>query len=125
MFIFAALGNLTYTLSIFTDPSAKTDQQYLHGQIPYVIGSVGTLAFDVTIFLQWFIWRNRNRYHRRSTFLSDLSGISSSGSINNARHKMSYRRLAIGGNDDFIIYRDNINLRNSRVFNVSDDGSLA
>ncbi|CAG8469790.1 1496_t:CDS:2 [Diversispora eburnea] len=82
MFIFAALGNLSYTLSIFTHPLAKTSQEYLYEQIPYVLGSIGTLAFDVTIFLQWY--------------------------------------------EEFITYRDSINLRDSKVFNLSDDdGSIA
>jgi len=54
MFIFAALGNLTYTLSIFTNPAPS----YLREAIPYILGSVGTLIFDFTIFLQWCVWRD-------------------------------------------------------------------
>ncbi|CAG8560177.1 14378_t:CDS:2 [Acaulospora morrowiae] len=64
MFIFAALGNLTYTISIFTNPIASSDPKYLHEAVPYILGSVGTLAFDVTIFLQWCAWRDPGRRRR-------------------------------------------------------------
>lgn len=61
MFIFAALGNLTYTTSIFANPKAESDPNYLREAVPYILGSVGTLAFDVTIFLQWCVWRDPER----------------------------------------------------------------
>ncbi|RHZ84795.1 hypothetical protein Glove_74g108 [Diversispora epigaea] len=123
MFIFAALGNLSYTLSIFTHPLAKTSQEYLHEQIPYVLGSIGTLAFDVTIFLQWCAWKNQNHYHRRSRILSIISDNNNDSNNN----MMRYRSLSqlTQGDDEFITYRDSINLRNSKVFNLSDDGLMA
>ncbi|CAI2163452.1 15406_t:CDS:2 [Funneliformis geosporum] len=68
MFIFAALGNLNYTLSIFTNPSKS--ESYLREAFPFILGSVGTLMFDVTIFLQWCIWRDAEprKKSRRSIY---------------------------------------------------------
>jgi uncharacterized protein with PQ loop repeat len=65
MFIFAALGNLTYTMSIFTNPSLEMDPGYLPEAVPYVLGSVGTLIFDFTIFIQWYILRGPEHRHRK------------------------------------------------------------
>ncbi|CAG8610935.1 33883_t:CDS:2, partial [Racocetra persica] len=62
MFIFAALGNLTYTLSITSNPLAQTSPTYLKESIPYILGSIGTLVFDLTIFLQWCYWKNREGF---------------------------------------------------------------
>ncbi|CAG8476716.1 6766_t:CDS:2, partial [Scutellospora calospora] len=59
MFIFAALGNFTYTVSIFTNPLVHTNSTYLKESFPYVLGSIGTLVFDLTIFVQWYYWKNR------------------------------------------------------------------
>ncbi|CAG8684552.1 15370_t:CDS:2, partial [Dentiscutata heterogama] len=40
MFIFAALGNLTYTLYIFTNPEAIKNPSSLREAVPYILGSV-------------------------------------------------------------------------------------
>ncbi|KAI7866998.1 PQ loop repeat-domain-containing protein [Spinellus fusiger] len=58
LFFFAAMGNLTYCLSIFTNPHA-TRQSMLEA-VPYIIGSAGTLMFDGTIFGQYLLF-NQNR----------------------------------------------------------------
>ncbi|KAF0474738.1 PQ-loop-domain-containing protein [Gigaspora margarita] len=62
MFAFAALGNLTYTTSIFSNPLANTNPTYLKESFPYVLGSIGTLIFDLTIFLQWYYWKDRDNF---------------------------------------------------------------
>ncbi|CAG8612673.1 7505_t:CDS:2 [Funneliformis mosseae] len=68
MFIFAALANLNYTLSILTNPLSGSEA-YIRDAFPFILGSVGTLMFDVTIFLQWCIWRNAEpRKKRRSIY---------------------------------------------------------
>lgn len=54
LFFFAAMGNLTYVLSIFTNPHAT--RTTMLEAVPYIIGSAGTLMFDATIFGQYALW---------------------------------------------------------------------
>ncbi|CAM0137831.1 unnamed protein product [Umbelopsis sp. WA50703] len=63
LFLFAAFGNLTYTLSIFTNPHSTRES--LIEAIPYILGSAGTLLFDLTIFAQYVIynWVNLKAMH--------------------------------------------------------------
>lgn len=56
LFFFAAMGNLTYVLGIFTNPHA-TRATFLEA-IPYIIGSAGTLIFDGCIFTQNVLYKN-------------------------------------------------------------------
>ncbi|CAJ0903551.1 7643_t:CDS:2 [Entrophospora sp. SA101] len=137
MFIFAALGNLTYTMSIFTNPLASSDPLFLIDKIPYILGSVGTLSFDVTIFLQWCVWKDRIRndhqypYRRaRSATTHSYSsiGLSSSKRLSSSTHKLGYNTLpsnyhktnfkkqlrsGAGSNDDI---RRSIILTNGELF---------
>lgn len=59
LFFFAAMGNLTYVLSIFTNPH-KTRATMLEA-VPYIIGSAGTLMFDATIFCQYALFSQANK----------------------------------------------------------------
>ncbi|CAO3666566.1 hypothetical protein G6F70_005806 [Rhizopus microsporus] len=59
LFFFAAMGNLTYVLSIFTNPH-KTRATMLEA-VPYIIGSAGTLMFDATIFCQYALFNQSNK----------------------------------------------------------------
>lgn len=62
LFFFAACGNMTYVLSIFTNPHA-TRTSILEA-VPYLLGSAGTLCFDATIFGQYLVWHPRSSsYH--------------------------------------------------------------
>ncbi|RKP14698.1 PQ loop repeat-domain-containing protein, partial [Piptocephalis cylindrospora] len=54
MFAFAALGNLTYVLSIALH--IEGSEEWLNA-LPYIIGSAGTLSFDATIFAQFWYYR--------------------------------------------------------------------
>ncbi|CAO3626673.1 unnamed protein product [Cunninghamella blakesleeana] len=58
LFVFAALGNLTYTVSILLHPGHTRDS--LMEAIPYLIGSAGTLTFDAAIFIQ-FLWYSKKK----------------------------------------------------------------
>ena len=60
LFFFAAMGNLTYVLSIFTNPHAT--RATMLEAVPYIIGSAGTLIFDGTIFAQYALYTNGNRH---------------------------------------------------------------
>ncbi|KAI5119186.1 hypothetical protein M0805_000640 [Coniferiporia weirii] len=61
LFVFAFLGNTFYVLSILTSPKMVQPQPaataFLLESIPYLLGSGGTLLFDVTIVMQSFLYR--------------------------------------------------------------------
>ncbi|KAI9230786.1 MAG: PQ loop repeat-domain-containing protein [Piptocephalis tieghemiana] len=56
MFAFAALGNLTYVLSIALHTQGL--EEWLNA-LPYIIGSAGTLSFDATIFAQFWYYQKK------------------------------------------------------------------
>ncbi|KAF9133262.1 hypothetical protein BGW39_010180 [Mortierella sp. 14UC] len=57
MFMFSVFGNVFYVGSIFLN-SLEID--YLIKNMPWWLGSGGTLIFDFTIFFQFYIYRNNN-----------------------------------------------------------------
>ncbi|KAI9009017.1 PQ loop repeat-domain-containing protein [Phycomyces nitens] len=59
LFFFAAMGNLTYCLSIFTNPHAT--RQSIIESVPYILGSAGTLMFDGTIYAQYMIFDSQEK----------------------------------------------------------------
>ncbi|KAF9996043.1 hypothetical protein BGZ79_010225 [Entomortierella chlamydospora] len=64
MFFWAAMGNLTYSLSILNSADAvnpDTRQKFLREAVPYLLGSSGTLMFDVSIFGQWLYYTGKLR----------------------------------------------------------------
>ncbi|KAI6653822.1 hypothetical protein LOD99_3325 [Oopsacas minuta] len=57
MFIMAVMGNLTYGLGILL---YSVETIFLLRKLPWLVGSIGTLCFDFTIFIQFIIfglWR--------------------------------------------------------------------
>ncbi|VEU23456.1 DEKNAAC104488, partial [Brettanomyces naardenensis] len=58
LFTFALLGNLTYSLSILTSTRmllAKDKWAFLMDELPYILGSAGTIFFDLFYFGQrWY-----------------------------------------------------------------------
>lgn len=54
LFLCAAAGNLTYTLGILLNPNQN--RQTMLEAIPYILGSAGTLVFDVTIYIQHAVY---------------------------------------------------------------------
>ncbi|KAJ6623539.1 PQ loop repeat-domain-containing protein [Mycena sp. CBHHK59/15] len=70
LFIFAFLGNSFYVASIlmsenvFLPPPASTE--FLKESLPYLLGSGGTLIFDITIVSQSVIYRRPPRWHGSS-----------------------------------------------------------
>ncbi|RCH85003.1 PQ loop repeat-containing protein 2, partial [Rhizopus stolonifer] len=63
LFFFAAMGNLTYVLGVFTNPHAT--RATMLEAVPFLIGSAGTLIFDATIFGQYAMF-NKNRPHQET-----------------------------------------------------------
>lgn len=63
LFVFAFLGNFFYVCSILTSPEAHmpppASTKFFKESIPYLLGSGGTLIFDVTIVSQSFIYRGK------------------------------------------------------------------
>ncbi|KAI1317536.1 hypothetical protein EDD11_008230 [Mortierella claussenii] len=57
MFVFSVFGNVFYVASIFLN-SMEID--YLIRNMPWWLGSGGTLVFDFTIFFQFYIYRYNN-----------------------------------------------------------------
>ncbi|KAF9425502.1 hypothetical protein BGZ94_007481 [Podila epigama] len=55
MFLFSVMGNALYVTSIFLNSLERT---YLIRNMPYWLGSSGTLMFDFTIFCQFYLYRH-------------------------------------------------------------------
>ncbi|KAG0333798.1 hypothetical protein BG004_000689 [Podila humilis] len=55
MFLFSVMGNGFYVASIFLN---STERTYLIRNMPYWLGSSGTLCFDFTIFTQFYLYRH-------------------------------------------------------------------
>lgn len=64
----ALLGNLAYTLSILTSCAFvfgddRTD--FIYKELPYIIGSSGTIVFDAAYFYQKYLYRNNGKTLRQ------------------------------------------------------------
>lgn len=60
LFTMAFIGNTFYVLSILTNPLATTPG-YLLESVPYLMGSGGTLCFDLAIVVQSFLYSEKRR----------------------------------------------------------------
>ncbi|KAH8833681.1 PQ loop repeat-domain-containing protein [Flagelloscypha sp. PMI_526] len=71
LFLFAFLGNTFYVASILSSPNMHGDpaeaSAFLRESIPFLLGSAGTLMFDVTILTQSSIYKRPKRHHDRSS----------------------------------------------------------
>ncbi|KAF9564710.1 hypothetical protein EC968_004431 [Mortierella alpina] len=56
MFVFSLLGNSLFIASIFL---SSTERSYLIRNMPWWLGSAGTLLFDLTIFIQFFLYKEQ------------------------------------------------------------------
>ncbi|KIY43355.1 hypothetical protein FISHEDRAFT_23981, partial [Fistulina hepatica ATCC 64428] len=63
LFVFAFLGNTFYVASVLATPQAHGSPAeslaFIKESIPYLLGSGGTLMFDITIVVQSFLYRGR------------------------------------------------------------------
>lgn len=62
-FLFACLGNLTYVISIL---AIDMSWYYLWVNLSWLAGSLGTLALDFTIFVQFFLYNENELYEDES-----------------------------------------------------------
>lgn len=69
LFVLAFLANLFYSLSVITNPKARGPQRhaYLTESLPFLLGSGGTLVFDMIIIVQYWM------YYQRSEKANDLA----------------------------------------------------
>ncbi|KAF7363532.1 hypothetical protein MSAN_01009700 [Mycena sanguinolenta] len=83
LFVFAFLGNTFYVASILTSESVD-----LRESLPYLLGSGGTLMFDVTIVGQSWCYRPRPRRHSRSRtqLLDEEGGLMAGDALAHEQH---------------------------------------
>lgn len=62
LFMAALTGNTTYTLSILLSPEANgpNGRSFLLNAFPFLLGAAGTVMFDLTIFVQWYMYKSDN-----------------------------------------------------------------
>ncbi|WVR05156.1 hypothetical protein IAU60_002168 [Kwoniella sp. DSM 27419] len=67
LFLFAFLGNISYVASILLNPTGDADPSeaghYLLEALPYLLGSGGTLMFDLTIMIQSLVYGSAPPVH--------------------------------------------------------------
>ncbi|KAG9296769.1 hypothetical protein G9A89_002166 [Geosiphon pyriformis] len=73
MFVFAVLGNSTYFLSILFH---SVEREFILMNLPWLIGSGGTLFFDFIIFFQFYLYRNP-QYSPNSSPMKPMSETTS------------------------------------------------
>ncbi|GAA5968308.1 hypothetical protein JCM11641_003806 [Rhodosporidiobolus odoratus] len=64
LFLFAFIGNSLYVASILTNPLATTSPGYLLESTPYLLGSGGTLCFDLAILSQSWLYSEKRKARR-------------------------------------------------------------
>lgn len=69
LFLLAFIANLLYSISIVSNPKAvgPGSYDYLLESLPFLLGSSGTLIFDVVILAQYAMWYERPVPKARST----------------------------------------------------------
>ncbi|KJE95609.1 hypothetical protein CAOG_08934 [Capsaspora owczarzaki ATCC 30864] len=67
MFLMAVLGNVTYAMGVFM---YNTDGDFLIDKLPWLVGSVGTVCFDCTIFIQFVLYGRHFDHDVEQTFKS-------------------------------------------------------
>lgn len=77
-FLFACLGNLTYVISIM---AIDISWHYLWVNSSWLVGSLGTLGLDFTIFVQFFLY-NENTYQEAEDAAHDSDRLIDSLSAN-------------------------------------------
>lgn len=53
--------SVLYSSSILTNPLVASDDTFLADSTPYLLGSAGTIVFDITILTQARLYRKRRR----------------------------------------------------------------
>lgn len=87
LFMSALTGNVTYTIGITLSPEARgpNSSAFLMNELPYLIGSAGTVIFDLTIFSQYLYYGNKQT-HPDSPIL-DASSLTADYDNNHPHHQ--------------------------------------
>jgi len=80
MFTFLIMGNAMYGLSILLR-QPPINKEFFLNKLPFLVGSVGTFVFDITIFIQFTMYR-KNRLQLHSDDRSVVSWYSSNKGSN-------------------------------------------
>ncbi|KAL6452880.1 YPQ2 Probable vacuolar amino acid transporter YPQ2 [Candida maltosa Xu316] len=84
LFASALMGNLTYTLSILTSCDfvyGENSHDFIIKELPYILGSSGTIIFDIAYFYQKYLYRN-NGQNTNTMTLESWSEIEARSSNN-------------------------------------------
>lgn len=96
LFAFAFCGNLFYVLSILTSPKvnlpSEQSREFLRESVPYLLGSGGTLMFDVTIVIQSFLYANAKPDRKKRMRTRTLSSVMSSATTSSRRWRGKIKR---------------------------------
>ncbi|SCZ95873.1 BZ3500_MvSof-1268-A1-R1_Chr8-1g09852 [Microbotryum saponariae] len=83
LFIMAFVGNSLYVISILLNPLATESVGYLLESTPYLLGSGGTLCFDITIVFQSWLYSEKRKRNtammRRGLSRGDSTGARGRG----------------------------------------------
>lgn len=81
LFMATFTGNTTYSLSILLSPQARgaNKSSFLMNETPFLIGSAGTVVFDIIIFIQHYIYSRQSSY-TLSSYSDEHRGYSSDSS---------------------------------------------
>ena len=62
LFLLAFFANLLYSISILSNPKAVGPDryEYLSESLPFLLGSSGTLVFDLVILVQYAMWHDKH-----------------------------------------------------------------
>lgn len=75
LFFAAFCANSLYSINVLASPKATGPgaHEFLSESIPFLLGSGGTLSFDLVIMFQWFMWHDekRNKPHRSTYGATD------------------------------------------------------
>lgn len=85
LFAAAFMGNLFYVLSILSSPLVEEDETYLFESVPFLLGSGGTLIFDLTIMAQACMYAGLSPQTRKKG-LEYLDEEEGSGLLTHASH---------------------------------------
>ncbi|KAK0239973.1 CTLH/CRA C-terminal to lish motif domain-containing protein [Armillaria nabsnona] len=96
LFVFAFLGNCFYVASIATSPNARlpppASTDFIKESIPYLLGSGGTLLFDITIVMQSFIYAPKSRRRSSSVSIEEDRRLLDGDTLTQARYSSNELR---------------------------------
>ncbi|KAK9452107.1 PQ loop repeat-domain-containing protein [Limtongia smithiae] len=82
LFIAAFCGNTFYTLSILSSAAALPEDDrldFIWTELPYLLGSAGTVGFDITIFCQWVYYGEGKAFPEGEGSDGGHTGVESEG----------------------------------------------